>query len=102
MQRVYDILMKCSSKDIANCITRTDTDRVKIIDNFKIIKYMFEVGNLEIANFFMNKISEEYGNSPIFAFYMFLYDVEKENFNEAFLYLDRPLKDKDIEGQPFM
>ena len=82
-----------------NCFIDSNEAQKIIINRMTSAKYMYEIGNIEMAEFFMNLIRYEYPNNPTFNFYNFLYDMERQNYQLAKEYLERPLSEKDPEGQ---
>lgn len=101
-QRIYSIIMKCSLRGIEKCLNTGEEIQNKLIYQFNLCKYMFEVGNMEMADYLKAKLSEEYPDNTMYNFYDFLYNIENQNFEPAREYLRQPLKGKYIPGEYFV
>ncbi|XP_073826825.1 uncharacterized protein [Musca autumnalis] len=99
--RIYNIIMQCSSKGTEKCLYAGDEIQRELIFKFNICKYMFEVENFELVDHLKAKLVEKYANNPLLNFYGFLWDIECENFNSVWEYLKKPLKEKYIAGEHF-
>uniref|UniRef100_A0A1I8PHY7 Tetratricopeptide repeat protein 18 n=1 Tax=Stomoxys calcitrans TaxID=35570 RepID=A0A1I8PHY7_STOCA len=97
-QRVYDIVMKYNFPDSGNGISAEQQLQSTIISHINIAKYQFELGNLEMGNYVIAKLQEQYSDNVMLKFYMFLYDMERQNFEAAKLYLDKPYREKYSEA----
>ncbi|XP_075153128.1 uncharacterized protein LOC142226796 [Haematobia irritans] len=98
LQRSYNILIQCSSKGIGNCIMSEEQDQNAIITQINTAKFLYEVGNLEMVTYIIQKLQEEYRDNIILKFYIFLYDMERQDFVAAKRYLDKPYKEKYTQG----
>ncbi|XP_065364699.1 uncharacterized protein LOC135957823 [Calliphora vicina] len=101
ISRIYGYLNKCSRNALKNCAFTITTVQHFILTNITMAKYLYEVGNLEMANFIMNNLRVEYPNNSMLDFYILLYDIERGNLELVKEYLEKPLDDKDMEGELF-
>lgn len=101
VDKIYECIKKCSVNSIKDCFIDSSKAQKIIMSRMTSAKYMMEIGNIEMAEFFMNLIRDEYPNNPTFNFYNFIYDMERQNYELAKEYLERPLNEKDPEGQLF-
>lgn len=85
-----------------NCVLTTPAAENFIATNISMAKCMYEVGNSEIADYFIDTIRSEYPNNPTIGFYLFLYNIEIGNLELANEYLKLPLSERDIYREPFM
>ncbi|KAM7350289.1 uncharacterized protein ACRADG_008901 [Cochliomyia hominivorax] len=99
--RIFVYINKCNIKGLEDCkLTNTNIQNF-ILTNISTYKYLFEVGNFEMADFIMKNLMEEYPNNSLMNFYIFLYDIERQNFESVKEYLAKPLQDKNNEGELF-
>ncbi|XP_037824055.1 uncharacterized protein LOC119612332 isoform X2 [Lucilia sericata] len=102
MSRINNYLNKCGFNDLEDCLLTMNAIETAMLTNMSMAKYLYEVGgNIEMAEFITNKLRSEYSNNLILDFYVFLYDIERQNFELVKAYLDKPLDEKDNQAEIF-
>lgn len=101
MERIYETINKCSAKSLNNCVFTDTAVQNFIVKMMSLAKYLYEVGELKMAEAFMELLRTEYRNNTMLKFYICLYDIEKQRFDQVQEYLRSSLDDKDIEGELF-
>uniref|UniRef100_A0A1A9ZEV4 Uncharacterized protein n=1 Tax=Glossina pallidipes TaxID=7398 RepID=A0A1A9ZEV4_GLOPL len=71
----------------------------EIVQEINLAKLLYHIGNEEMSQHLFDELEGKYGDNRMYRFYMFLYDIEMENFDSAREYLKRPLKDTNMDGQ---
>ncbi|XP_061389915.1 uncharacterized protein LOC133325102 [Musca vetustissima] len=100
-QRIYGIIMECSPKGSDKCLYTAEEIQNDLTFQLNICKYLYEVGNSEFSEYLKEKLLEKYEGNPMLNFYLFLWNIENQNFIAAQEYLKRPLKEKYIGGEYF-
>ncbi|KNC30036.1 hypothetical protein FF38_03061, partial [Lucilia cuprina] len=100
--RINNYLNICYFNNLEDCLLKMNAIETALVTNMSMVKYLYESeGNIEIAEFIMNKLRSEHANNLILDFYTFLYDIERQNFDLVKLYLDKPLDEKDNQAEIF-
>uniref|UniRef100_A0A1A9UW04 Uncharacterized protein n=1 Tax=Glossina austeni TaxID=7395 RepID=A0A1A9UW04_GLOAU len=100
VKRVHHLLTK--DNEMKNT-TSADMQR-NMIFRMNLAKLMHEVDNYDISSIGRtdsSELEEDYGNTSIFRFYKFIFDVELENYDSARKYLELPYLKRDVGGELF-
>lgn len=119
VERSYHLVQKYDHLFSELRLTYAD-DQSTLIYQISIAKFMYEIRNHKMnecilrqvmsvffAHYLVStkiqfKLKEKFGHKAIYQFYMFLYDIEMQNYDLVREYIERPLRDKDAEGQRIM
>uniref|UniRef100_A0A1A9UW01 Uncharacterized protein n=1 Tax=Glossina austeni TaxID=7395 RepID=A0A1A9UW01_GLOAU len=76
-----------------------DSDmRTLLIREMNFAKLLYHIGNTEMSQYLFDMLDKKYGRYALYRFYVFVNDLEMENFELARQYLNRPWQERYDDG----
>ncbi|KAI9585895.1 hypothetical protein GQX74_001742 [Glossina fuscipes] len=69
-----------------------------LIREMDFAKLLYHMGNKEMSQYLFDMLDKKYNRYALYRFYVFLYNVEMENFELARQYLNRPWQERYEDG----